>query len=53
VAQAPGAYQWGVTASGGWLIGFAPRAGDEGLGAAGGNHFPIYVTVGWAAAVGH
>jgi len=53
VAQAPGPYQWAVTASGEWLIGFAPRAGDEGLGAAGGNHFPIYVTVGWAAAVGH
>jgi hypothetical protein len=53
VAQAPGPYQWAVTASGEWLIGLAPRAGDEGLGAAGGNHFPIYVTVGWAAAVGH
>jgi len=53
VAQEPGPYQWAVTASFDWLIGRAPRAGDEGLGAAGGNHFPIYVTVGWAAAVGH
>jgi len=51
VAQAAGPYQWAVTATGEWLLGLGPRIGDEGVAAAGGNHFPIYVTVGWAAAI--
>jgi eukaryotic-like serine/threonine-protein kinase len=51
VGRAPTPYQWAVTANGERLLGLAPKIGDEGAGADGGKHFPIYVTVGWAAAI--
>jgi Tol biopolymer transport system component len=51
VAQAGWPYQWAVTANAERLLGLVLNARDESAAASRGSLFPIYVTLGWTAAM--